>query len=300
MKLSYPPPHFHPRVAWDCLKFSVCLLPLNLNCDLFFAENRFTTTEHYSTPQHSTPIKHVRKMFKPLFHSITDSMYKISLSPSRLLVWFVESWCLSCAQLVSGCSEPSCAWCLSKLGQLISHSSFNAFSLSQGCCRLSAFLRWRVGGTERTRWRQKCAKKNDGRKWKRATKKQFRKYLAGKGQWRKGSTCVPQAYNFFAAIAVVLSLVTFLTNNKILKLILLVWSLLITHLWCLLQRSHLEMSTMQKQRVELELLIAELRDRDRELNEMVASHQKQLMSWEMDRQIVLNLSSKCAKLQGAL
>ena len=63
------------------------------------------------------------------------------------------------------------------------------------------------------------------------------------------------------------------------------------------QFSPLEASTIQKQRMELELLITELRDRDRELNEMVTSHQKQLMSWEMDRQIVLNLSQKCASLQ---
>ena len=60
----------------------------------------------------------------------------------------------------------------------------------------------------------------------------------------------------------------------------------------------METTTVQKQRVELELLIAELRDRDRELNEMVASHQKQLLSWEMDRQMVLNLSQKCSNLQG--
>ena len=65
-----------------------------------------------------------------------------------------------------------------------------------------------------------------------------------------------------------------------------------------LQWSPLETTTVQKQRAELELLVAELRDRDRELNEMVSSHQKQLLSWEMDRQIVLNLSQKCANLQG--
>jgi hypothetical protein len=45
--------------------------------------------------------------------------------------------------------------------------------------------------------------------------------------------------------------------------------------------SELETKTIQKQRRELQLLIAELQDRDRELNKMVASHQKQLLAWDM-------------------
>lgn len=55
---------------------------------------------------------------------------------------------------------------------------------------------------------------------------------------------------------------------------------------------------MQKQRKELELLIAELKDRDRELNEMAATHQKQLLAWEDDRQRVLTLEQRCARMEG--
>lgn len=62
--------------------------------------------------------------------------------------------------------------------------------------------------------------------------------------------------------------------------------------------SELEKSTIQKQRKELQLLIAELQDRDRELNEMVASHQKQMLAWERDRQRLLTLEQKCTRLQG--
>ena len=61
--------------------------------------------------------------------------------------------------------------------------------------------------------------------------------------------------------------------------------------------SELENSTIQKQRRELQLLIRELQDRDRELNEMVASHQKQLLAWEQDRQKLLALETKCARYE---
>lgn len=64
------------------------------------------------------------------------------------------------------------------------------------------------------------------------------------------------------------------------------------------QLSEMEKSTIQKQRRELQLLIAELQDRDRELNEMVASHQKQMLAWERDRQRLLTLEQKCTRLQG--
>ncbi|XP_033098618.1 coiled-coil domain-containing protein 62-like isoform X2 [Anneissia japonica] len=64
--------------------------------------------------------------------------------------------------------------------------------------------------------------------------------------------------------------------------------------------SDIEVSTVQKQRKELQLMISELQDRDRELNEMVASHQKQLMAWEQDRQRVLTLEQKCTRLEGDL
>ena len=58
-----------------------------------------------------------------------------------------------------------------------------------------------------------------------------------------------------------------------------------------------ENATIQKQRQELHLLVAELRDRDRELNEMVASHQKQLLSWEQDRQKNVSLERSCSQLE---
>lgn len=57
-------------------------------------------------------------------------------------------------------------------------------------------------------------------------------------------------------------------------------------------------STIQKQRRELQLLMAELKDRDRELNTMAASHHKQLQAWEQDRQRVLALEHRGARLDG--
>ncbi|XP_036972828.1 coiled-coil domain-containing protein 62 isoform X1 [Acanthopagrus latus] len=59
-------------------------------------------------------------------------------------------------------------------------------------------------------------------------------------------------------------------------------------------------STIQKQRRELQLLMAELKDRDRELNTMAASHHKQLQAWEQDRQRVLALEHRCARLDEEL
>ncbi|XP_078193687.1 coiled-coil domain-containing protein 62 isoform X6 [Callithrix jacchus] len=61
-----------------------------------------------------------------------------------------------------------------------------------------------------------------------------------------------------------------------------------------------EISTIKKQRKELQLLIGELKDRDKELNDMVAVHQQQLLSWEEDRQKVLTLEERCSKLEGEL
>ncbi|MGH0147904.1 UNVERIFIED_CONTAM: hypothetical protein FKN15_011197 [Acipenser sinensis] len=54
----------------------------------------------------------------------------------------------------------------------------------------------------------------------------------------------------------------------------------------------IESMTIQKQRKELQLLIAELKDRDKELNNMVLAHQKQLVAWEVDRQRVLTLEQR--------
>uniref|UniRef100_A0A3Q4B3Y7 Uncharacterized protein n=1 Tax=Mola mola TaxID=94237 RepID=A0A3Q4B3Y7_MOLML len=55
-------------------------------------------------------------------------------------------------------------------------------------------------------------------------------------------------------------------------------------------------ATIQRQRRELQLLMAELKDRDRELNTMTASHHKQLLAWEQDRRRVLTLDQKCTCL----
>ncbi|XP_069071060.1 coiled-coil domain-containing protein 62 isoform X2 [Pleurodeles waltl] len=62
----------------------------------------------------------------------------------------------------------------------------------------------------------------------------------------------------------------------------------------------LENSTIQKQRNELQLLISELKDRDKELNEMVAVHQRQFLAWEDDRQRVLALEQRCSRLETEL
>ncbi|XP_047418712.1 coiled-coil domain-containing protein 62 isoform X2 [Sciurus carolinensis] len=64
--------------------------------------------------------------------------------------------------------------------------------------------------------------------------------------------------------------------------------------------SEVENSTIEKQRKELQVLIGELKDRDKELNDMVAVHQRQLLSWEEDRQKVLTLEERCSKLEGEL
>ncbi|KAM4719720.1 coiled-coil domain-containing protein 62 isoform 2-T2 [Anableps anableps] len=62
----------------------------------------------------------------------------------------------------------------------------------------------------------------------------------------------------------------------------------------------LSSSTIQRQRRELQLLMAELKDRERELNAMSASHQKQHQAWERDRQSVLMLEQRCARLDEEL
>jgi len=64
--------------------------------------------------------------------------------------------------------------------------------------------------------------------------------------------------------------------------------------------SELEMDTVTKQRRELQLLIGELRDRDRELNDMVSSHQQQLSAWERDRRKVVELEHRNEKLESML
>lgn len=61
-----------------------------------------------------------------------------------------------------------------------------------------------------------------------------------------------------------------------------------------------ESATIEKQRRELQTLIQELKDRDRELNEMVASHQQQLLAWEQDRSKLSNTEEHAARLEGEL
>lgn len=59
-------------------------------------------------------------------------------------------------------------------------------------------------------------------------------------------------------------------------------------------------STIQKQRRELQLLLAELKDRERELNTMAAAHHQQIQAWEKTRQKVLKLEQRCARLDDEL
>ncbi|XP_062414940.1 coiled-coil domain-containing protein 62 isoform X1 [Pungitius pungitius] len=59
-------------------------------------------------------------------------------------------------------------------------------------------------------------------------------------------------------------------------------------------------SSVLRMRRELQLLMAELKDRDRELDAMAASHRGQLHAWERDRQKVLSLEQRCARLDEEL
>ncbi|CAI5667605.1 unnamed protein product [Oreochromis niloticus] len=58
----------------------------------------------------------------------------------------------------------------------------------------------------------------------------------------------------------------------------------------------LSSTIIQRQRRELHLLMAELKDRETELNAMAASHLKQHHAWEQYRQRVLTLEQNCARL----
>ncbi|NXY52715.1 CCD62 protein, partial [Callaeas wilsoni] len=55
-------------------------------------------------------------------------------------------------------------------------------------------------------------------------------------------------------------------------------------------------SIIRRQRQELKLLIAELKDRDRELNDMVAVHERHIQAWEDDLQKILTLAERCSLL----
>lgn len=56
--------------------------------------------------------------------------------------------------------------------------------------------------------------------------------------------------------------------------------------------------TIQRQRRELRLLMAELKDREGELNVMAASHRKQIQAWEQDRRRMLTMEQRCRHLDG--
>ncbi|NXH39869.1 CCD62 protein, partial [Dicaeum eximium] len=57
---------------------------------------------------------------------------------------------------------------------------------------------------------------------------------------------------------------------------------------------------IRRQRQELRLLIEELKDRDRELNDMVAVHERHIQAWEDDRQKILTLAERCSLLASEL
>lgn len=44
--------------------------------------------------------------------------------------------------------------------------------------------------------------------------------------------------------------------------------------------------------------MAELKDRERELNAMAASHHKQIQAWEEDRRRLLTMEQRCRHLDG--
>ncbi|XP_066418365.1 coiled-coil domain-containing protein 62 isoform X3 [Molothrus aeneus] len=59
-------------------------------------------------------------------------------------------------------------------------------------------------------------------------------------------------------------------------------------------------SIIRRQRRELKLLIAELKDRDKELNDMVEVHERHIQAWEDDRQKILTLAERCSLLTSEL
>ena len=62
----------------------------------------------------------------------------------------------------------------------------------------------------------------------------------------------------------------------------------------------MENTTIVRQRQEVQMLVAELRDRDKELNDMMTGHQQQLLAWEQDRQRLLLLEQKCHRYEGKI
>ncbi|XP_053376146.1 protein hook homolog [Mercenaria mercenaria] len=64
--------------------------------------------------------------------------------------------------------------------------------------------------------------------------------------------------------------------------------------------SELENTTLHKQRQEIQLLMGELKDRDRELSDMMTSHQQQLVAWQQDRDRLTSLERKCTQYEEEL
>ncbi|XP_070807016.1 coiled-coil domain-containing protein 62 [Pituophis catenifer annectens] len=64
--------------------------------------------------------------------------------------------------------------------------------------------------------------------------------------------------------------------------------------------SESESDLVQKLKKELQLVLAELKDRDKELNNMVAVHQRQFLAWEDDRQKILTLEERSSRLENEL
>ncbi|KAL4223443.1 estrogen receptor binding [Mactra antiquata] len=64
--------------------------------------------------------------------------------------------------------------------------------------------------------------------------------------------------------------------------------------------SELENTTLHKQRHEIQLLMTELKDRDKELSDMMTSHQQQLVAWQQDRDRLGMLERKCTQYEDEL
>jgi len=58
------------------------------------------------------------------------------------------------------------------------------------------------------------------------------------------------------------------------------------------QLNNVDNDTVQRQRRELQLMIQELKERDKELNDLVHSHHQQLVSWESDRLRLQNVEKQ--------
>lgn len=64
--------------------------------------------------------------------------------------------------------------------------------------------------------------------------------------------------------------------------------------------SELENTMIHKQRQEIQLLMSELKDRDRELSDLVTAHQQQLTAWQQDKDRLQSLEKKCTHYENEL